>query len=127
MNKRIGLSYLAAAVVAVGLASPAAAFNGTEEDAAVPHGSFVSTMPVPAKIENVAYVAQPDKGQHRNVVVVNSEEDLAAPRGSFVSTMPVPNANIKELLDSAVSENDAVSYDDLALATLGEQVAAALE
>jgi hypothetical protein len=108
-------SFLVIGMVAVGTPAQAA----SEEDLAAPHGSFVSTMPVPAGIAKIAYVAK----QH--VASVNSEEDLAAPHGSFVSTMPVPAESRVRV--ASVSEDDVVNYDDLAQATLRQAVAAALE
>jgi hypothetical protein len=129
MSKQSGVSSLLAAaasflvigMVAVGTPASAAPASGfSEEDLAAPHGSFVSTMPVPAGIAKIAYVAG-----KAPVAFVNSEEDLAAPHGSFISTMPVPG-EVKVRVASA-SENDVVDYDDLAQATLREAVAAALE
>ncbi|HEY2835394.1 MAG TPA: hypothetical protein VGI89_02415 [Rhizomicrobium sp.] len=108
-------SFLVIGMVAVGTPAQAA----SEEDLAAPHGSFVSTMPVPAGIAKVAYVAK------QSVAFVNSEEDLAAPHGSFISTMPVPGESRVRV--AAVSEDEVVNYDDLAQATLRQAVAAALE
>lgn len=122
MSKQSGVSSLLAAVASflvIGMVSVGAS-AASEEDLAAPHGSFVSTMPVPAGIAKIAYVAGKDP-----VAFVNSEEDLAAPHGSFISTMPVPGET--KVRVAAMSEDDVVSYDDLAQATLREAVAAALE
>lgn len=129
MSKQVGVSSLLAAaaslllvgMVAVGSASPASA--ASEEDLAAPHGSFVSTLPVPAKIRNVA-----SRGQAVQFVAqAGSEEDLAAPHGSFVSTLAVPGERGNAVRVGALSEDDVVDYDDIGKATLNERIAAMLE
>jgi hypothetical protein len=130
MSKQSGLSSVLAAAASfvvigmVALGTPAQAQS--EEDLAAAPGSFVSTMAVPA-IEKIAYAAHSQGSERQPASFVYSEEDLAAPQGSFVSTMPVPGEKSGKVHVSALSENDAVAYDDLAQATLREAVAAALE
>ena len=109
MKNFVGSSLIFAAIVAV--ASPAFAFNGSEEDFAAPHGSFVSTMTAPV------YFAQAEERDGQPVLAVNSEEDLAAPHGSFVSTMPVPE----------LASRDTRVADDSSDGNLREIVAAGLE
>lgn len=125
MSRQSGLSSLlaaAASLLVVGfVAAGTPAVAASEEDLAAPNGSFVSTMPVPASIQNIAYVAR--QAGERPSALINSEEDLAAPQGSFLSTMPVPGGNRVQL----ASENDVVDYDELNRASLREAVAASLE
>ena len=56
-----------------------------------------------------------------------SEEDLAAPHGSFVSTMAIPGERGNNVRVGALSEDDAVNYDELSLATYRERIAAMVE
>src|ERR1700743_3529678 len=99
MSKQVGVSSLLAAaasfllvgMVAVGSASPASA--ASEEDLAAPQGSFVSTLPVPAKIQAAASRVPANGVQF--VAQVGSEEDLAAPHGSFVSTLAIPGNHFR--------------------------------
>ena len=90
MNKQIGISSLLSAALVAGAvlvgSVVSANANGTEEDAAAPQGSFVSTMVVPESRETVAYVS----GQSVPASSV-SEEDAAVPPGSFNTTMTVPD------------------------------------
>ena len=91
MNKHIGASYLVAAIIALGIVSPALA-AGTEEDVAAPQGSFVSTSAVPGDLGDVIAAAQVRNGQNSQVVLLTgSEEDAAAPQGSFTSAMAIPD------------------------------------
>lgn len=121
MNKRMGALYLVAAVVALGIVSPAVA-AGTEEDAAAPQGSFVSTTAAPGNPGNAIHTAQARNGQNQQVVVLTgTEEDAAAPHGSFTSTMAIPEirgGKIKLASGSLGRDNGAA---------LAEAVAGSLE
>ena len=91
MSKQSGISSVLAAAASllvmgmVAIGSPAQA--ASEEDLAAPHGSFVSTMTVPASLGNIIYVAQ----ANRPAVVIASEEDAAVPHGAFTSAMTAPD------------------------------------
>lgn len=52
MRKNLGISYLLAGALMMALSAPvqAGTWGGTEEDAAVPPGSFVSTMTYPGEV-----------------------------------------------------------------------------
>jgi hypothetical protein len=97
MSKQSGISSVLAAAASllvmgmVAVGSPAQA--ASEEDLAAPHGSFVSTLAVPANHSNVVYVAQ---GNRPAVVVIASEEDAAVPHGAFTSAMTAPDIEGEE-------------------------------
>ena len=121
MNKHIGQSLLLAAIVAVGLGSSARAgdFNGTEEDLAVPQGSFLSTAAFPVHSENVSPIAKAENGESRPVAILRgTEEDLAVPQGAFTSTMTLPNAREDKARESKVR---------VAKASAGKHVATGVE
>ncbi len=92
MSKQSGISSVLAAAASllvmgmVAVGSPAQA--ASEEDLAAPHGSFVSTMTVPASHGNIIYVAQ---GNRPVAVVIANEEDAAVPHGAFTSAMTAPD------------------------------------
>jgi hypothetical protein len=134
MSKQFGVSSLLAAaasfllvgMVAAGSVSPAAAAAASEEDLAAPHGSFVSTLPVPAKIDTVVY-SRGQSGQLRSVAQIGSEEDLAAPHGSFISTMAIHAERGNQVRVGLLSEDDVVDYAESNQADLKERIAASLE
>ena len=132
MNRHIGTSLLLAAMVALGLSSAAKAgdFSGTEEDLAVPQGSFISTMAIPAHSDNVLYIAKSENGESELAAApAGTEEDLAVPHGSFTSTMPFPSVREDRIrvANAAVHQNGAVIGDDRSRTILSEVVAAGLE
>jgi hypothetical protein len=90
MNKQIGISSLLSAALVAGAvlvgSVVSASANGTEEDAAAPQGSFVSTMAVPESRQTAAYA-----GSQSVAVWSVSEEDAAVPPGSFNTAMAVPD------------------------------------
>lgn len=63
---RNNLGILLAGALVVGLSSPVLAAGGNEEDAAVPPGSFVSTMAIPGAVavKPAQAAAQPVKVVH---------------------------------------------------------------
>jgi hypothetical protein len=111
MSKQSGLvsvlavaaSYLVVGTVALSLAGPARAAN--EEDLARPHGSFLSTSPVPADPVSAIYRVQP-----RVAAIYASEEDAAVPHGAFTSTMTAPENDIR-LAANAAADGEIVSTD----------------
>src|ERR1700759_674430 len=119
MNKQVGISSLLATAasllvvgfVAVGSASPAAAWS--EEALPAPHGSYVSSLAVPA--DHAVYYA----GDNRPVVVIASEEDAAVPPGAFTTAMTEPAfggddiqvANNAHLADVNLSEIVALGLE----------------
>jgi len=113
MNKQSGLSSLLAVaasfvvvgVIGLGLAGPASAAN--EEDLARPHGSFLSTTPIPADPVSVI-VRLPA----RVAAIYASEEDAAVPHGAFTSTMTAPENDVRLAVnDAAVHDGEIVSTD----------------
>ena len=95
MSKQSGISSVLAAAASllvmglVAVGSPAQA--ASEEDLAAPHGSFVSTIAVPA--DHIVYVAQGNRPAAR---VIASEEDAAVPHGAFTSAMIAPDIEGEE-------------------------------
>ena len=95
MSKQSGISSVlatAASLLVMGLVavgSPAQA--ASEEDLAAPHGSFVSTIAVPAN--HIVYIAQ---GNRPAALVIASEEDAAVPPGAFRSAMTAPDIEGEE-------------------------------
>jgi len=95
-------SYLVVGTVAVGLAGPARA--ASEEDLARPHGSFLSTTPVPAPVSAIYRAPQ------RVAAIYASEEDAAVPHGAFTSTMTAPQ-NDARLARNDAADGEIVSTD----------------
>lgn len=94
MNRHIGTSFLLAAIVTLGLGVSAQAgeFNGTEEDLAVPAGSYNSAWAIPINSENVLAIAKSENGESQPVAqLTRTEEDLAVPPGSYNSAWVLPN------------------------------------
>jgi hypothetical protein len=98
----VAASYLVVGVVGLGLAGPARA--ASEEDLARPHGSFLSTTPVPADPVSAAYRVQP-----RVAPIYASEEDAAVPHGAFTSTMTAPENDTR--LAANAADGEIVSTD----------------
>ena len=99
--KSFVLPSLLAGALFLGAAAPAYAGikGGTEEDAAVPQGSFISTMPVPDVPLGKGLVANfRNQKSAEERILVATEEDAAVPQGSFISTMLVPNAPAGKVL-----------------------------
>jgi hypothetical protein len=99
----VAASYLVVGVVGLGLAGPARA--ASEEDLARPHGSFLSTTPVPAQQALAVYRVQP-----RVAAIYASEEDAAVPHGAFTSTMTAPEDDVRVAANNA-QDGEIVSTD----------------
>ena len=100
MNKSLGTSLLLAAVVAVGLGTSARAaeFNGTEEDLAVPAGSYNSAIVYAFKAGNDSHIAKPQTDNSQPVLKQTAtEEDLAVPAGSYNSAWVYPTVRAPEV------------------------------
>jgi hypothetical protein len=99
----VAASYLVVGVVGLGLAGPARA--ASEEDLARPHGSFLSTSPIPADPVSVIY-----RAAQRPATIYASEEDAAVPHGAFTSTMTAPEDDVRVAANNA-QDGEIVSTD----------------
>jgi hypothetical protein len=113
MNKSIGTSLLLAAIVAVGLGTSARAneFNGTEEDLAVPVGSYNSAIVYTFNAGNGSLIVKAQSDDRQPILKPTAtEEDLAVPAGSYNSAWVYPTARKQDVrvADNA-SRNNAVA------------------
>jgi hypothetical protein len=116
MNKSIGSSLLLAAIVAVGLGTSARAneYNGTEEDLAVPAGSYNSALVYTFNSGNGSSIAKPQSDDSQPVLKQTAtEEDLAVPAGSYNSAWVYPTVHAPEvrIADSAGRNNVVASVE----------------